>query len=291
MNKSVRETIDNACCFRPLDEGGLRVIYEITKRCNLSCIHCMVTYDNEELPKKRIFELMYELPGIKASKVMFTGGEPLLIPYISSLIEILSEQYIITDLNSNLTMLTNDLAKKLKSAGLSEATTSLDGCEYSHNFIRRNQNAYAKTIKGIEYLAKENIPVDVVCIVTKHTTGYLQDAAYAAFQHGAESITYSGLILEGKATENMLPNDKQVTEAFDDIRSKFNKPVRTVRLINQDYSECHKGSDIIGIDSGGYIHPCLLSKIEKHISLKEYSLEDAVNLLRILKDDKASKCG
>ena len=290
MTTSVRKTVDNACCFRPLSDGTLRVIYEITRKCNLICKHCMVDDEYEQLSKDRMMKLMHELPEVAASKIMFTGGEPLRIHSIPELVAIASSYGIITDLNSNLTLLERSIAKELRQAGLSEATTSLDGSAESHNLMRRNTEAYGRTIRGINYLVEEGIPVDVVCIVTNDTVNYLNDVAEAVFQNGASSITYSGLIIKGRATIEMCPDDETVTQAIDKVRSQFDKPIRTVRLLNKDFSECHKGQDIIGIDAEGYVHPCLLSTIGKYINLNDYSLNEAITLLKDFRGSQKDLC-
>lgn len=49
LTKSIKLSEDNGCCFRRIKDNGVRVIWEITNKCNLNCIHCMAVNPNIKL--------------------------------------------------------------------------------------------------------------------------------------------------------------------------------------------------------------------------------------------------
>lgn len=284
MATSLRESVDNACCFRPLSGGLTRMVFEITRKCNLNCIHCMVPCDygkTEKLDQKRLVRLMNELPENNISKIMFTGGEPLLAENIVEYIKLASAQGIIVDLNSNLTLLDENLAEELLKAGIKEVTTSIDGDEETHCRIRGNKECFQKTLKGIELLRSKNIAVDIVCMAMKSNINKLSEVITLATNLEVSSITFSGLILAGRASklEQNIDFDKLKTE-ISHLRATSKIPIRTVRLFNEDFSICHKGEDMISIDYLGDIHPCLQSKMKNPMNIADCSLKDGIAYMK-----------
>lgn len=280
---SIRQSMDNSCCFRPLSDGSTRVIFEITRKCNLQCKHCMVPFENkyEPIEHERILKLMHELKENKVSKIMFTGGEPLLVEHIFDYIKIAIDNNIIVDLNSNLTLVDEQKAKLLKSIGITEITTSIDGDEFTHCSIRNNETSYKKTVSAIEFLVNEGISVDVVCTLMKLNYEKIEKVVQLCEKLGVSSITFSGLILKGRAQVSESITDlEKISTIINSLRKKFTIPIRTVRLLNDDFSICHKGMDMIGIDYLGNVHPCLQDKISSPLNIKEHTLKDCIDNVR-----------
>lgn len=284
MKQSERISIDNACCFRPLTDGATRVIFEITRHCNLRCQHCMVPMGKEPrtvISHERILSFIKELSANNISKIMFTGGEPLLIEHIADYIQLAASQSILVDLNSNLTLLSQNILEKLKCSGIREITTSIDGDEKTHCAIRGDNDCFKKTINAVKMAVQNGIEVDIVCTVMKLNLDNIDAVFNIAQDLGAASLTFSGLILEGRAS-NM--DDGYNIDALKDkivkLRQNSFIPIRTVRLLNDDYSVCHKGKDMIGIDYLGNVHPCLQDKMLNPYNIMDYSLHDCIEHIR-----------
>ena len=61
--------------------SGLHIIeIEITNRCNLNCRHCYVDKNqSKDLDSKKVFDLIGQSRELSVHRLMFTGGEPLLV--------------------------------------------------------------------------------------------------------------------------------------------------------------------------------------------------------------------
>ena len=78
------------CCFltdikdyRQVNEGTFRVHWQLTHRCNLSCLHCISDavgpYDKvKEVTTEEAKRIIDNLSSLNVSSILFTGGEPLL---------------------------------------------------------------------------------------------------------------------------------------------------------------------------------------------------------------------
>jgi MoaA/NifB/PqqE/SkfB family radical SAM enzyme len=224
---------------------------------------------------------MNELPENKVSKIMFTGGEPLLVNNIVEYIKIASSHGLIVDLNSNLTLLDEGSAEEISKVGIAEVTTSLDGDEETHCRIRGNKDCFKRTLKSIELLRNKSINVDIVCMVMKSNIEKLSEVVSLTTDLGVSSITFSGLILAGRASKSELDIDLvELKTKIHDLRKKSEIPIRTVRLFNDDFSTCHKGVDMVSVDYLGDIHPCLQSKMENPMNIASCSLKEGIAHMR-----------
>ena len=61
--------------------SGLQIVeIELTNDCNLKCKHCYVDKSNfMEMSSDHVFELINELNKLMVHRIVFTGGEPLLV--------------------------------------------------------------------------------------------------------------------------------------------------------------------------------------------------------------------
>lgn len=142
---------------------------EITRRCNLRCKHCLnssgLELDNN-LSDEEIKDLIIKLSIAGIQEIRFTGGEPLVHKSIYEFIKLATDNDIYVSIGTNGTLITKDVAKKLKKAGLKRAILSLDGTKGTNDFIR-GKGSYDKTFNAIKYLKQNNIDVKVNSVIMK----------------------------------------------------------------------------------------------------------------------------
>lgn len=146
-----------------------KVFLELTRACNLRCLHCFNSSGND-IKDKLSFEDFKKIVKILSDKgiieMRFTGGEPLVYAGIFELIRFASENNIYPSIGTNATLINEDIAKKLKDAGLRKAVVSVEGTEEVHNKMRGEGN-FKKSVKAIENLKKNNIVVRVNSVLTR----------------------------------------------------------------------------------------------------------------------------
>lgn len=114
-------------------------IWEITRRCNLRCLHC----ENEcgdrsprELTAEQIHAVALELARLGCRDVDVTGGEPLLHPHWDELCRDLAGCGLRTALITNGTLLDDQRLRRALDAGVAAFGISLDGMQATHDEIR-----------------------------------------------------------------------------------------------------------------------------------------------------------
>lgn len=142
---------------------------EITHECNLRCKHCLNNSGNkmkDQLTDNEIFNLIIEFSKAGMQEIRFTGGEPLVHRRVYDFIALAHQLGLYTSIGTNGTLITTEVAKKLKSAGLDKAIISIDGTEKSNDNIRGAGN-YQRTIDGIKNLESNNIKVRINSVIMK----------------------------------------------------------------------------------------------------------------------------
>lgn len=216
------------------------VYLELTRACNLKCIHCLNNSgikQKDELTKEDLLKLIKNFSSHGVQEIRFTGGEPLLFNGIYDLIRFATEEGICTSLGTNGTLVTKEVAKKLKESGLKKVVVSIDGNKKTHDKIRGKKN-YQKAMKGLKYLQKNGINVRVNSVIMKSN---MEDVIKLAKKMSRKKITIfirrfisSG---RGKHLENNMLNKKD----YDYVRNKLQKELTKKTYVNGHYLRNDEG--------------------------------------------------
>jgi radical SAM protein with 4Fe4S-binding SPASM domain len=177
---------------------------QVNNVCNLRCVQCWEWGDNgvykgmdpailrDEMTTRQWEDLIDETSQWKPY-IYFFGGEPLLRKDITRLIEVSSRKNLLTALNSNTTLMTEELAEGIVKAGLDCYMASLDGPEEINNKIRKGTNVFEKVTSGIRHLvrAKEKLKsgfplIEVVTTVTAENADHMIETAEIADSLGVD---------------------------------------------------------------------------------------------------------
>jgi radical SAM protein with 4Fe4S-binding SPASM domain len=246
----------------------------VTYRCNLGCEFCYV--GDKEYPelntsdlKKIIFKIYNEA---RVPSVSFTGGEPLLRKDIVSIVEYAHRIGLWTNLITNGALLNEGLVKELKGAGLQSAQVSLEGPDPDiHDKITSVEGSFCKTIDGIKYLLKHNIPVHTNTTVSRHNIEHLQEMVLLAKSLGLNRLSMNLLIPCGTAIDKreLWVSYKEIGEYIlkikrlaekENIKFLWYSPVPMCEFNTIAFGlgnkSCAAMTGLLSIDPVGNILPC-----------------------------------
>lgn len=156
---------------RPFVPGApFQVVWDITYACNLRCRHCYATAGKpleDELTTEEALETIDSLDRLGVTIIAFSGGEPLSRRDIFQLTSYAAEKGIYVALATNGTMITEEMAKKMKENGISYLQISLDGLKETHDSFRGIKGAFERTVEGIKNAVKHGFFVNISMTVTK----------------------------------------------------------------------------------------------------------------------------
>src|SRR5690348_17610327 len=98
------------------------IFWEVTKGCNLRCIHCRATATElmspTDLPTGKALNIISQIAEFANPILVLSGGEPLYRHDIFELAEYATSRGLRVALATNGTMVTKDIAEKIKKAGI-----------------------------------------------------------------------------------------------------------------------------------------------------------------------------
>lgn len=129
------------------------VVWNATRRCNLSCRHCYFdssgVRDSRELSTLDAKAFIEDIAKLGVSTLIFSGGEPLLRSDIFELARFAKDKGIRPTLSTNGTLITGEMARKIKEAGFLYVGISLDGMQETNDRFRKSEGAFERAVKGI----------------------------------------------------------------------------------------------------------------------------------------------
>ncbi|MCX6356945.1 MAG: radical SAM protein [Candidatus Aureabacteria bacterium] len=142
------------------------VVWEVTSRCNLSCVHCHVGAGDPVANELDLREGMRLIDGLREVRefrmLVYTGGEPLVRGDIFELLEYSRRRGFINVLATNGTLLDDAAARDLKRRGVAAVAVSLDsGRDEVHNRIRCDGVAFSGAVEGIKAARRAGITVQI----------------------------------------------------------------------------------------------------------------------------------
>lgn len=196
---------------------NLRVVaWEVTRTCNLSCIHCRATsldkpYEGE-LHTDEAFNLMDNIAKVGSPIVILTGGEPLLRPDIFDIASYGTDKGFRMTMAVNGTLVTTEVAKKMKESGIKRVSISIDGeTAESHDAFRNISGAFNGAMKGIEILKAEGIPLQINTTITSLNIHELEGIHKLAISLGVNAHHIFLLVPTGRgknlADQSLPPSD------------------------------------------------------------------------------------
>lgn len=161
-----RETPKSASERKPV------VVWNVTKRCNLKCVHCYTNSKNKvasgELTTVEGKKLIDDLAELKVPALLLSGGEPLTRKDIFALADYASAKGVKCTLSTNGTLIDEPTSRKIKDAGFTYVGISLDGMEETNDLFRGRKGAFEKAMSGFRNCVEAGQKVGLRMTLTKH---------------------------------------------------------------------------------------------------------------------------
>ena len=147
------------------------VVWNVTRQCNLKCVHCYAHAKDESFENELSFEegkmLIDDLAGFGVPVLLFSGGEPLVRKDLPDLAAYAVEKGMRAVISTNGTLITKKMARTLKEIGLSYVGISLDGMETINDRFRGVRGAFDKAMQGIRNSQEAGIKVGLRFTINK----------------------------------------------------------------------------------------------------------------------------
>jgi radical SAM protein with 4Fe4S-binding SPASM domain len=142
----------------PAGENKARLVFwEVTKGCNLRCIHCRATATElsspTDLPTRTALNIIDQISAAANPILVLSGGEPLYRSDIFQLARYATDKGLRVALATNGTLVTKDVARMIVDAGVRRVSISLDGADaLTHDSFRGIPGAFEAAVRGLQNL-------------------------------------------------------------------------------------------------------------------------------------------
>jgi len=150
---------------------GPVVIWNLIRRCNLTCKHCYsISADHDyagELSTAEVYAVMDDLKRFHVPVLILSGGEPLLRPDLFAIAQRARRKCFYVGLSTNGTLIDEPMADRIAQAGFDYVGISLDGIGATHDRFRRLAGAFERSLGAVRHLRRRDVKVGLRFTMTE----------------------------------------------------------------------------------------------------------------------------
>ena len=185
---------------------GPVVIWNLIRRCNLTCKHCYaISADTDfpnELNKEQVFEVMDDLKKFKVPVLILSGGEPLMHPDIFQIAQRAKAMGFYTALSTNGTLIDTENIDTIDKIGFDYLGISIDGIAATHDRFRRKAGAFERSMQALHLCCKKGIKVGLRFTMTKENAQELPQLLDLMKTEKIDKFYFSHLNYAGRGNKN-----------------------------------------------------------------------------------------
>lgn len=272
---------------------GPVVIWNLVRRCNLTCKHCYsISADIDfpgELDTNQVFSVMDDLKDYSVPVLILSGGEPLLRPDIFDISKRAKEMGFYVGLSTNGTLIDKNNIEAIKSANYDYVGISIDGKRETHDEFRQKQGAFDASMEAVMLCHEAGIKVGMRFSLTKGNAEELSELLDVMAEMDIEKFYLSHLNYGGRGirhrkndtvhsmtreTMNLLfercwadvqagreteyvtgNNDADGVYLLEWIKQRFPEKYDHMRAKLSQWGGNSSGVNIANIDNLGNVHP------------------------------------
>ncbi|MBI4297027.1 MAG: radical SAM protein [Chloroflexi bacterium] len=255
------------------------VVWNLTRRCNLHCIHCYAEAQDEAAPGELTHQegkaLIDDLAVFKAPVLLFSGGEPLLRPDLFELAGYAVANGLRAVLSTNGILITPENAQRIKEAGFTYVGVSLDGLEPVHDRFRGKKGAFRGSLAGMHNCQEAGVRVGIRLTLTRHNFLQIRDIFRLMEAEGITRLCFYHLAYAGRGSR-LVEHDLSPQESRQAMDTIFQETVALHSRLPQ--------AEVLTVDNHA-------DSVYLYLKMKGEQPERAAQVLRLLEINGGNASG
>lgn len=223
---------------------GPVVVWNSTRTCNLKCRHCYMSSDakkyQNELTTAEAKQFIDDLADFNVPVLLFSGGEPLIRPDFFELADYAAKKGVRPTLSTNGTLITPEVARKIKDIGVGYVGISLDGLHEVNDKFRGKAGAFEAAMNGIKNCVAVDQRVGLRFTINHHNIQELENIFDFIEEENINRVCFYHLVYSGRGNQMM---DEDVTA--EESRRAMDIIIRRTR----DFEERGLKKEILTVDN------------------------------------------
>ena len=278
------------------------VFWNITNKCNLACTHCYINARpelniEEELSLEEAKAFIDDLAEMQVPLLLFSGGEPLVRKDFWELAAYTTAKGLKTALSTNGTLITKEVAARIKAHGIEYVGVSLDGAkEETHDAIRNQRGCFRKAVQALKNCAEVGLKAGIRITITRDNYQEIEDLLDFAHVLKVPRFCVYWLVPSGRGKEiyEKQLKPEEVAHIFDLLYQRArdldpeemeiltvdapqdgiyllnklredNNPEyeNALKLLQYTGDSCSAGDRVANVDPAGNVYPCQFAQLEE----------------------------
>lgn len=269
------------------------VVWNITRTCNLRCVHCYADAAAQQFPGELTWDqccsVIDDLATYKVNALLFSGGEPMVHPRFLDLVRYATSKGLKITISTNGTRITPEIATKLKEMNVAYVGISLDGIGAVHDQFRGVKGCFDQAVNGFRLCSEVGQKTGLRLTLTRNNVQCMEQILDFIDAQDIQRTCFYHLVPTGRGVEvqTLHPDEARaamdslirrvelwreqgkirevltVTQPVDGIylllrqlREKSPLAVDTLRLLQWNGGGANSsGRGIANIDTQGLVHP------------------------------------
>ena len=219
------------------------VVFNCTKRCNLKCVHCYSqstgALAENELTTDEAKAFITDIAEFGSPVILFSGGEPLTRKDIVELIEFANSKGLRAVVSTNGTLITKEMAQRLKQVKLSYVGVSLDGLEAVNDAFRGVKGAFKNALEGIRNCQEAGIKVGLRFTINKRNAEEVEKIFKLIEDENIPRVCFYHLVYAGRGSDLMkedlsLEDSRKIVDTIIDLTDDLHKRGKPKEVLTVD---------------------------------------------------------
>jgi len=274
------------------------VVFEITNRCNLRCLHCYQEMGRGELTEKEIKSILDDLCQSGTLKLTLTGGEPTLREDFLKIFSYCHQKGFAIILFTNATHLSPQVKKSMRKNPPFVVETSLYGASAKiHDSITQVEGSFDLSLQNIKWMAQKGIRVivkSVVLLLNLHEVSSLGNLCQELGVEFQPSFRVFPSRHPHRSPEQFRLRTKEIKTFLRRERDFSNKNWIEQELFANEFI-CNAGREACCVSANGRVYPCVALRwecgdLKKNSFADIWSWSSTLKMIRSYKEEDFKIC-
>jgi len=197
------------------------VVWNITRTCNLRCVHCYSDSNAASYPGELAWDQMCnvldDLANYGVPSLLLSGGEPMVHPRFFELVELASARGLKLTISTNGTLITPERAAQLKAAGVAYVGISLDGIGPIHDHFRGKEGAFDAAVRGFHACHDAGQKTGLRLTLTRHNVSNIERILDFIEKENIRRVCFYHLVPAGRGSDLQVLSPAESRHALDTL--------------------------------------------------------------------------
>ena len=200
------------------------VVWNITRTCNLRCIHCYSDSNAKnytgELTWEQCQGVIDDLAAYGANALLLSGGEPLVHPRFFDILSYATQKGLKVTISTNGTQIDAQKARQIKDLGVAYVGISLDGIGAVHDKFRGKEGAFDQAVAGFKYCSEVGQKTGLRLTLTKNNAESIEEILDFIDKENIERVCFYHLVPTGRGVDVQTLSPERARTTMDALISR-----------------------------------------------------------------------